>query len=292
MTVTVLISMAVTGCMKRQSLSGMEGGMEETILVCEDSIEGVLTAVYCAYEWKLNHNETRVQIGEADLCMFAVYREVKTDSWRASRVAATIRKRFGEEAWEDICHALAAEDPGKGQAVYQTIVAGISGKVRGRLMGALANDDVRRVFELSRHVYNEAHRMKQFLRFREVEGGILFARIEPDADVAALIMPHFADRFPLENFVIADTRRAVAGIHAAGKDWFLIRMDIETAEQMESMEEHYTEQEREMAELFRHFCHTISIRERNNLRLQQQFLPLKYRGFMTEFAKKDDKMRL
>lgn len=277
----------------RRLLSVYRGiGMEETILVCEDSIEGVLTAVYCAYEWKLNHRATRIQVGEADLCLFAVYREVETDAARAFKVASTIKRRFGIEAWEDICHALASEAPEKGQAVYQTIVAGISGKVRGRLMGALANDDIRRVFELSRHVYNEEHRMKEFLRFREVEGGVLFARIEPDANVTDLIMPHFADRFPLENFVIVDTRRAVAGIHAAGKEWFLLHMDRKTAEQMETMESHYTEQEREMAELFRHFCHTIGIRERNNLRLQQQFLPLKYRSFMTEFEDQDSQSRI
>lgn len=260
--------------------------MEETILVCEDSIEGVLTAVYCAYEWKLNHRAVRIQIGEADLYMFAVYREVKPDAERAAKVASTVRKRFGIKVWEDICHALASEDPEKGQAVYRAIAAGLSGRIRGNLMGALANDDIRRVFELSRHVYNEEHRMKQYLRFREVEGGILFARIEPDANVTELIMPHFTDRFPQENFIIADTRRAVAGIHAVGKEWFLIHMDRDTTERMEYMEAHYTEQERELGELFRHFCHTIGIRERNNLRLQQQFLPLKYRGFMTEFEDK------
>lgn len=266
--------------------------MEETILVCEDSMEGVLTAVYCAYEWKLNHRTTKIQTGEADLCLFATYREVGTDPVRAAKVASTIRRRFGDDAWEDICHALAAEDPGKGQAVYQTIVAGLEGKIRGRLMGGLANEDIRRVFELSRRVSHEANRMKQFLRFREVEGGILFARIEPGANVMELIMPHFADRFPLENFVIADTRRAVAGIHAARKEWFLIHMDQRTAEQMESMEAHYTAREKEMTALFRQFCHSVGIRERANSRLQQQFLPLKYRGFMTEFDEKGKEARI
>lgn len=257
--------------------------MEETILVCEDSLEGVLTAVYCAYEWKLNPVETRIQTGEADLCLFAAYREVKTDPGRSAKVAGTVRRRFGADAWEAICHALASEDEAKGQAVYRAIAAGLSGKVRGRLMDALAEDDIRKVFELSRHVHNEVHRMKMFLRFREVEGNVLFARIEPDANVTEFIMPHFADRFPLENFVIADTRRGVAGIHASGQEWFLVRMEGRAWEQFKSLSAHYTREERELAELFKRFCHTIGIRERSNRKLQQQFLPLKYRGFMTEF---------
>lgn len=257
--------------------------MEETILVCEDSLEGVLTAVYRAYEWKLDPASTAVQVGEDDLCLFAAYREVETDPALAMKVANTVRRRFGVEAWEDICHALAAEDTGKGQAVYRTIAAGLSGQIRGPLMGGLANEYVRKTFELSRHVHNEAHRMREFLRFKELEGNVLFARIEPDANVTEFIMPHFADRFPLENFVIMDTRRGLAGIHAASRDWFLIRMEEGAQERFESMEGHYSKGELEMAELFRHFCHTIGIKERKNLKLQQQFLPLKYRGFMTEF---------
>lgn len=257
--------------------------MEDTVLVCEDSIEGILTAIYRAYEWKLQPARTRIQIGEADLCLFASYREVEADMALAEKVASTVQRRFGGAAWEEISHALASRDTGKGQAVYRTIAAGLSGQIRGPLMEGLANDDIRKVFELSRHVHHEAHRMKQFLRFSEVEGNILYAHIEPCEDVTALVMPHFADRFPLENFVIADMGREIAGIHASGKDWFLIRMDSRIREQMEALGKQKTDQEREMVELFRRLCHTIGIRERKDAKLQQQFLPLKYRAFMTEF---------
>lgn len=257
--------------------------MEETILVCEDSPEGILTAVYRAYEWKLKPEHTRIQVGAADLCLFAAYREVTADAGVAGKVANTVKRRFGQDAWEDIYFALAAEAKEKGQAVYRTIAAGLSGRIRGKLMGGLADDDIRRTFELSRHVHSEAHRMLMFVRFRELEGKLLFARIEPDANVLEFVMPHFADRFPLENFVIMDVRRGIAGIHEARRDWFLVRLDREERERFSSMALRYSEEELEMAELFRHFCVSLGIRERKNLSLQQQFLPLKYRRFMTEF---------
>lgn len=265
--------------------------MEETILVCEDTIEGVLTAVYRAYEWKLAPECTRVQIGQADLRLFALYREVETDAALAEKVAATVRRRFGTDTWEGICHALAAEDEEKGQAVYQTIAAGLSGQIKGPLLEGLANDSVRKVFELSRHVHNEAHRMREFVRFKEVEEKLLYAHIEPGADVTALIMPHFADRFPLENFIIADHGRGIAGIHAAGKEWFLVRMDARMKERFTALSAQGTDGEQEMVELFRNFCHTIGIRERRNTKLQQQFLPLKYRAYMTEFNHMTGKIR-
>ena len=35
-------------------------------------------------------------------------------------------------------------------------------------------------------------------------------------------MPHFADRLPLENFVIHDVKRNIFALHEAKKDWYLV----------------------------------------------------------------------
>lgn len=260
----------------------MDDIFDEVILVCEPSQEGIFTAVYRAYEWKLEHARTRIQPGEDDLNMFARYRQVETDAAAAAKVARTLVCRFGQKAYEDICCALASEVSDRAQAVYETIVLGLAGTVRGRLLEALTYPCVHRVFELARRVHKEEHRMKMFVRFRELEGGILFSQIEPDADVLAMVMPHFADRFPMENFMIADTRRGIAGVHAAGQEWFMLHLQDQDRFRLEHVAAHYTDEEREMAELFRRFCSSISIRERGNRKLQQQFMPLKYRSFMTE----------
>ena len=57
----------------------------------------------------------------------------------------------------------------------------------------------------------------------ELENGMLFSRIGPKNDVVAFLMPHFADRLPIENFVIYDEKRNLFGIHPAGKPWYLLR---------------------------------------------------------------------
>ena len=46
-----------------------------------------------------------------------------------------------------------------------------------------------------------------------------------------------------------------------------------------------SEKEEKYRELFKHFCHKIAIKERKNLELQRNHLPLRYREYMTEFAK-------
>ncbi len=76
-------------------------------------------------------NVLKIQTGASDLCLFAQYREVMPDAECAAKVARTLRRRFGEQAWEAISYALASEEADKSQAVYETIAAGLSGRIRG-----------------------------------------------------------------------------------------------------------------------------------------------------------------
>ena len=48
----------------------------------------------------------------------------------------------------------------------------------------------------------------------------------------------------------------------------------------------FSEKEEEYQELFQFFCNRISIRERENRRLQRSMLPLRFRKYMTEFMPK------
>ena len=117
----------------------------------------------------------------------------------------------------------------------------------------------RQVFALSRSVHRVRERVLQFLRFQEITGGILYGEIAPDADVLAFVMPHFADRFPLENFVILDERRAAAGIHPAGKAWFLTKLSKRELDTLQQAGQQKDENEQEIEVLFQSFCRSLSI---------------------------------
>lgn len=173
----------------------------EQIFICEDSQEGVFTGIYDAYALKCDHDSTYIQVGEdGNLRLFAEYRKIIPDMQKADKVRRTILSRFGEECYEQFCYALSSWETDKGQAVYQAVVEGLKGRFRGQLQDHLGNSDVRRVFELSRSAGNEAHHLLGFLRFEETTGGVLFGEIGPKNNVVPFMMPHFADRFPKENF--------------------------------------------------------------------------------------------
>lgn len=254
-------------------------------LICEDSLEGVFTGIYDAYRCNRPRQEVHIQIGtEENLRLFAEYKEIYADGGKAAKVARTINRSFGTEGYMAICRALASADRGKGEAIYQTVVTGLSMQTPGEVMGNLANEHVRKVFELARSSANEAHSLVEFLRFRELENGILYGTIGPKNNVLTFVMPHFADRLPLENFVIYDEIRGIYGLHPARMDWYVV---TGTADDMrQEMEHRFSEGEKKYSELFTSFFHTISIKERKNTALQKNMLPLRYRKYMTEFIEK------
>ena len=144
------------------------------------------------------------------------------------------------------------------------------------------NPYVDTVFRLSRCAANEIHHLLEFIRFQELQQGILYSKIGAKCNVVSFLMPHFADRLPLENFIIYDEKRELYGVHPAGKDWYLVSGIGRKADD----ELVLSEKEEQYQELFTMFCRTIAIKERRNLKLQQQMLPLRFQEYMVEFVKK------
>ncbi len=249
---------------------------------CEDSLESIFTAIYNAYEERRDHADTRISLMD-ELLLFAEYIPVTVDEEKVMKVIRTLKRRFGEEDYQSICFALASPEADKGQAVYQTIVKGLQGNARpGHLLDNLADDDCNRVFALARAASRENHHLYGFLRFEELQSGILYAKIGPKNHLLTFLLLHFADRYPMENFVIYDDKRDLYGVHPAGGKWYLVGGEDVMSDNRALQ---ISEKEQNVQELFRHFCHTIAIKERENKKLQQNMLPLRFQEYMTEFAK-------
>lgn len=261
-------------------MSGSEVYMEQ-VLQCDDSVEGVFTGIYEAYARKYALNNTRILIGdEEELRLFANYEKICTDVEKSDKVARTIRRMAGEEVYEQIYLALASHDKEKGQAVFKTVEQIVRYPERAYgVMDRLNDVNIHKAFTLFRNVRNEICSYKEFIRFHELDNGVLYARIAPKNDVVSFLMPHFSDRFPLENFLIYDVGRNLLGVHQVKSDWYLLhdaKVDGELI-RISDTEEKYRE-------FFCYFCHKIAIKERENLALQCNHLPKKYRPYMVEFT--------
>ena len=253
---------------------------EQIILVCEDSDIGILTGVYEAYERKLDHDRTFLQVGEEEnLCLFSEYIKVEPSGMKAEKVIRTLERRFGKETLQIILEALGSTDRQKGNAVYQMIVHGLRGNYRGKLIDCLSCEAVIKVVALSTTVWHEYHHFYGFVRFQELENHVLYATIHPKNRVLPFLGDHFSNRFPGEHFMIYDEVHNICLMHGAGKDWFLIEGALIPRQKLPGL----SAEEKKIQDLFRYFCQKISITERENNELQMQMLPLRFRPDMVEF---------
>ena len=250
------------------------------VFQCEDSLTGIMTGVYMAWDSHLGHQNVRLETAcDQNMELFCEYVQVEPDLLRAEKVIKTVRTRLGEEAYEMMAYASACPHDGKADAIYRMIVLGLHLPDGKNISGMLTQPDVRLVFELKRKVWHIAHRYMGFVRFRELENGVLLSEIDAEADILALIAPHFSDRLPLENWLIYDRRRKKAAVHRAGGGHILL----------EEVDEEFMDRLRVSAEddcydvLWKSFHRSIGIESRSNKQLQMHMLPMKFRSFMNEF---------
>ena len=251
------------------------------ILQCEDSIEGIFSAVYAAWELKYGHENTSIQV----LCeetyttpeLFAEYVCLTPDSVKAEKVLRTIRRQCCPLVYERLFHAACSDAEDKGDVIYRYIQLAL--KMGNGVLNHLTDPAVVRMMELSRAVGNERHHYLGFLRFIEIPGNILLARYEPKGRLTEMIMPHFADRFPEEKFIIWDVRRNVAGFHIPGREYIMVVLSEREKERLRA----FTEDNIDAENLWKTFVESISIKERENKKLQRNNIPLHFRTYMPEF---------
>ena len=249
------------------------------IYLCEQSMNGIYSALYDA--WKLSrHEEAGIAFKDTvEHELFCEYIEVTESEKKSAAIDRLIRKHLGERAYWDIYHALLSEDAGRADAVFQVLLAARKLNDSRKIMDHLTEPAVEKVFELKRSVANEAHLFVEFIRFRELENGVMFSEITPKNRVLTCIGDHFSDRFPLENWMIYDKTHKEYLLHKAHTQWIL--MTGETVN--EEMTARITEQEREFGQLWKVFFETIAIEERMNPVCQRTHLPLRFREDMIEF---------
>ena len=253
---------------------------EKKILVCDNSIEGIFTAVYDGWHWENKGISVKIAVEEPEYPeLFADRVDITSDSEKAVKVARTVRRKLGEQVYEAICYASVSVHPDKGTAVFYLLRKALGGNRCDRyVLEALADPAVSLVSSLRIKVWHEIHRFYGFVRFRQMAGGILASVIHPENDILEFLGTHFSNRFPNENWMIYDEGREKILVHEKGKECCVYVQTVFNRNEEESLEA-----PDEYEELWRAFCSCITIKERTDLKLQKQFVSLKFRSNMLEF---------
>jgi len=257
----------------------------KTVDVCyqyDGSFYGMLSCVFESFEKK----EIPLQVTCDDFSLFNI-KYIQTDEIKAERILASIPQKINRRTLDYVkCSYLAnikakeialihflREGYKRGKRYIDVINTGFSPS-RTIVAGALENDFAAKIQKGVDLLALEAHRFVQFIRFSDV-GGALVGIIEPEHNVLPLMVEHFTDRYPNENFLIYDKNRQFGLIYTDRQ----VRIEHLESYQLPAL----SQEEKNYQNLWRLFYDTVAIKERRNERCRMNFMPKKYWKNMTEF---------
>lgn len=289
---------------------------DEVAYLYDGSVEGLLTALFSAYARHENPTDiTTKSRYQPRLGQHAV--AIETNAEQALRVERGLCRVAGNAAFEAVVYAALSDDDAAGVKALrfvrhcmappnrairrnaesqnmdgQTAIWQKAGSRPSRsnehrpswtrrydALSDITHPAVAPLYEVARAVGNERHRMLQFIRFQELEGGLWFARCNPSASVVPLVMGHFAARLNIQPFIIFDENHRLAGVWDR-HTWYLVpdaTMELPAP----------CAREREMAEAWRVFYRRVAIDSRYNPELRRQFMPKRLWKNLTEMQTED-----
>ena len=138
----------------------------------------------------------------------------------------------------------------------------------------MTDRDLYPLFKAIRAMNGEAHLLKGFVRFSDLNG-VLGSEIEPKNRVLPLLRGHFCSRYYNEHFFIYDRTHREILLHSSGKSTIAPLEHFEMAAP-DTLEASYRL-------LWKRFYDTVAIKERENPRCRMTQMPKRYWNTMTEF---------
>lgn len=260
--------------------------MEKNIILrCEDSLDGIFTAIYDAFVYKNKlikeyngqyEDSISIEIGEGEnYTLFTTVIDIVTDTVKAQKTIISIKRKLGFTIYETVFNALCHFSADRATIALGFLIRAF--KFGQRIMENLSDKYVMGVFELSRKTCNEADKIRGFIRFSD-NGSFLMSRFSPKCNMIPIIMWHFMDRYPGENFVIYDEVRKYAVVHPVNEECFFI-----SDHEFEELEAKIPEKVDDFEQLWKIYFDSTDIKERLNPECQRNLCPKWYRKNMLEF---------
>lgn len=242
--------------------------MNDVIYQYDGSLDGFLCCVYESYVYK--EAPAAFCCDEDPLSLYEV-RTVVTKPAYSQRVSRGIAARSGK-ALAVVRRSFLTCLPDKEARLY-AFIRKLLAEGPG-FMRDLSDPACYPLYRAIRHMNGELEKLRGFVRFSDYSG-ILGAEIEPKNRVLPLLRGHFCQRYANEQFFIYDRTHRELLLYANGRSRIT---QIENFQPVLPGED-----ELYFRSLWKQFFQSVAIRERENPRCQNTFMPKRYRGTMTEF---------
>ena len=229
----------------------------------DGSFDGLLTVIYMAYEDREN-KILRVSSNTEQLILTLDSINIVTDFSKARRVEKAICDKLSYNFFNSIRTCFLSFDKNKDTIIIRTVYKTL--KQGEEILNSL-DEHAFYMNKLIKQVLNERHKYLGLLRFKEMKDGTMFSTIEPKNNVLPILISHFKNRMKREKFAIFDKGRKMIAYYDRNKvEIFFV----------ESLEIKWSDEEIEYSELWKTFHKSISIKERENKKLQQSNIPKYY----------------
>ncbi|MCL2747672.1 MAG: TIGR03915 family putative DNA repair protein [Oscillospiraceae bacterium] len=241
------------------------------IRLYDGSWEGLLSAIFQVFRHRGFEDEILSALTFPGHSLYPVY-EAATDPEQARRVTRGMA-RLSPALPKSAYRAFLSEQPGMEAALLGTLRLGFAREQNP--LPLLGEAPVKKLVTLSRRVSMERERFLGLTRLRHVGEDLYAADIEPEYRILPLLGTHFHARFGDQRLIIRDIRRRLALVSTPQAWWIA---ELPAHEDLPPLP-----RDLEMSSLWRAYFAAIANPARENLRLQQGFVPLRYRGNVTEF---------
>ena len=229
----------------------------------DGSFDGLLTVIYMAYNDR-ESNMLRVSAKAEQLILALDDIHIITDFFKARCVEKAICEKLSQNFLNNIRTCFLSNDKNKDTIIIHTVYKAL--KQGEEILNSL-DEHAFYMNKLVKQVLNERHKYLGLLRFKEMKDGIMFSTIEPKNNVLPILISHFKNRMKREKFAIFDKGRKMVVYYDGKKaEIFFVK----------SLEIQWSDEEIEYSELWKTFHKSISIKERENKKLQQSNIPKYY----------------
>lgn len=247
------------------------------VYTCGPSWVEMLTCIYEAWSSKLGHENLKLLREPINqLSIFDEYIHVDPDEDKAKKLMDAIYRKISPYVYRELAFASMAYEEDVLDNIFHVLILGFA--YGPNVLEMMQYRDVARNYEIRKRVGNEAHHFREFLRFHQL-GNVFVAHLEPKSRVVEYLGPCFQDRMPSENFIIVDDVHSEAVIHYANTPFYVQKLtedELTKLMQTEQVNDGFTD-------LWKVFFDSVSIRERENEKCQNNLFPQWLRKHAVEF---------
>ena len=242
------------------------------ILLYDGSFEGYLSLVYEVYYKRLKPLKIYKKLPQE--IIFEEIFEIENSKEKYEKVLNALKLKFPKQMLEKILNIFMCDSKDFEIELLDFIILGFKDT---KELYNINNPSVFYINNLEKELFRLVHKMYAFIRFEELENHTLYGKIDSKFNVVYFLAKHFLKRFNNQNFIIHDVNRKIAFIK--------IENNYSIEEIAYFDEPIFSNDEEKFQQLWKSFYKGVTIKERINLKLQQNLVPLIYRTYMSEFLK-------